>query len=87
MSRVIGELVCLHYIVERITLDILYTISYNYAMSKKYSLERLEAGKLYSFKIEQALLDWLRKEAARQNISVSALIRDSINLNKRFTGS
>ena len=85
MSRVNGGLVHLHYIIERQSLDRLYTIGYYYNMDKKYKLERLDEGKLYSFKIEQELLDWLRKEAGQQKISVSQLIRDSINLNKRFT--
>ena len=47
-------------------------------MDKKYTLERLDESVLYSFKIEVSLLEWLRKEAAEQKISVSQLIRDAI---------
>jgi len=47
-------------------------------MDKKYTLERLDDAKLYSFKIEVSLLEWLREEANRRKISVSQLIRDAI---------
>jgi len=51
---------------------------YKYGMDKKYTLERLDDAKLYSFKIEVSLLEWLREEANRRKISVSQLIRDAI---------
>ena len=47
-------------------------------MDKKYTLERLDDAKLYSFKIEVSLLEWLQEEAKSQKISVSKLIRDAI---------
>ena len=51
---------------------------YNPNMDKKYTLDKLDDGKLYSFKIEVSLLEWLREEADRRKISVSQLIRDAI---------
>ena len=47
-------------------------------MDKKYKLDKLDDGKLYSFKIEVSLLEWLREEADQRKISVSQLIRDAI---------
>jgi len=47
-------------------------------MDKKYTLDKLDDGKLYSFKIDQSLLDWLRAEAKERKISVSQLIRDAV---------
>ena len=54
-------------------------------MDKKYTLDKLDDGKLYSFKIEVSLLEWLRNEAASRKISVSQLIRDSIDFYRKFT--
>ena len=66
-------------------LTILYTLYYNPNMDKKYTLDKLDDGKLYSFKIEVSLLEWLRNEAASRKISVSQLIRDSIDFYRKFT--
>ena len=54
-------------------------------MDKKYTLDKLDDGKLYSFKIEMSLLEWLREEADRRKISVSQLIRDSIDFYRKFS--
>jgi len=51
--------------------------------NRKYRNEPLENAKLYSFNIEQDLLDWLRKEAEAQKISVSQLIREGIEFYAR----
>jgi len=51
--------------------------------NRKYRNEPLENAKLYSFNIEQDLLDWLRKEAEAQKISVSQLIREAIEFYAR----
>jgi len=48
-----------------------------------YRKDTLEDSKLYSFKIEVSLLDWLRKEAEAQKISVSQLIREAIEFYAR----
>ena len=58
---------------------------YNPNMDKKYTLDKLDDGKLYSFKIEVSLLEWLREEADRRKISVSQLIRDSIDFYRKFS--
>jgi len=52
-------------------------------MDKKYTLERLDNPKLYSFKIDQSLLDWLRLEAEAQKICVSQQIREAIEFYAR----
>ena len=49
-------------------------------MDKKYSLDKLDNAKLYSFMIEVSLLEWLRNTAKERQISVSQLIRDAIDL-------
>ena len=54
-------------------------------MDKKYTLDKLEDAKLYSFKIEVSLLGWLREEADQRKISVSQLIRDAIEFYMKFT--
>ena len=54
-------------------------------MDKKYTLDKLDEGKLYSFMVEASLLDWLKMEAKARNISVSQLIRDSIDFYRKFT--
>jgi len=45
-----------------------------------YRKDTLEDSKLYSFKIEVSLLDWLRLESERSKKSVSQLIREAIEL-------
>jgi hypothetical protein len=50
----------------------------------RYTLERLEQPVLYSFKIDQTLLDWLRAEAGERKISVSQLIRDAVDFYRKL---
>jgi len=53
-------------------------------MERKYTLERLNDPVLYSFKIDQSLLDWLRQEAKNRRIPVSQLIREAVEFYMRF---
>ena len=54
-------------------------------MDKKYTLDKLDDGKLYSFLVEASLLDWLKLEADLRKVSVSQLIRDSIDFYRKFS--
>jgi hypothetical protein len=54
-------------------------------METKYTLDKLDDGKLYSFKIEVSLLEWLREEADQRKISVSQLIRDAIDFYRKLS--
>jgi predicted DNA-binding ribbon-helix-helix protein len=69
----------------KLGLDISFDSVYNEGMERKYTLERLDKPVLYSFKIDQSLLDWLRQEAKNRKISVSQLIREAVEFYMRFT--
>jgi hypothetical protein len=51
---------------------------------KTYTNEPLNNAKLYSFMLENDQRDWLQKEAARKQVSVSRLIREAIEFYMKF---
>jgi len=52
--------------------------------NRRYRNEPLDNAKLYSFNIEQELLDWLRQEAEARKVSVSQLMREAITFYMKF---